>query len=91
MTRELAPDRLDWNALCVKVTCKPLADFPEGLPAADADTFIAALAARLKQIAVDKHVDDTIRIVIADTYDAGAKSTMCAISELLFSGTTTEP
>jgi hypothetical protein len=42
-------------------------------------------------IAVGRHVNDTIRLVIADTYDKGATSTMCAISELSFAGKTTEP
>ncbi len=56
VTREIAPDRLDWNALCVKVAGKPLDDFPNGLQAAEAEKFIAELAARLKQIAADKHI-----------------------------------
>jgi hypothetical protein len=42
-------------------------------------------------IQVGRHVNDTIMLVIADTYDDGATSTMCAISELSFAGTTTEP
>src|SRR5438270_9583639 len=48
LTRELAPDRLDLNALCIKATGKALKEFPDGLPAADAETFVAALAAHVK-------------------------------------------
>ncbi len=59
VTRELARDRLDWDALCVTVAGKPPADFPNGLPAADAEKFMAALVARIKQIAADKHVQLT--------------------------------
>jgi hypothetical protein len=57
ITRELAPDRLDWNGLCLASAGRPLADFPDGLPKAEADRFVAALAARLREIAVAKHVD----------------------------------
>jgi hypothetical protein len=56
-----------------------------------------ALTANLKNefgpqvIKLGKHVDDTIQLVIADTYDNGATSTMCGITELSFFGQTTEP
>ena len=59
VTRELAPDRLDWNALCVKAAGKPIEELPNGLPPADAEKFVEAVAARLKQIAADKHVEMT--------------------------------
>jgi hypothetical protein len=55
MTRELARDRLDWNALCLKAAGKPLSDFPNGLPKGEAEKFITALAERLKEIADTRH------------------------------------
>ena len=54
ITRELAPDRLDWNVLCLKTAGKPLADFPDGLPPAEASKFVAALVERLKETAATK-------------------------------------
>ena len=56
ITRELAPDRLSWNALCLKYTGKPLTDFAGGLPQPDAAKFIAGLAQRLNEIAESRHV-----------------------------------
>ena len=56
VTRELAPDHLDWDALCLSATGKHLKDYPEGLSKSDADGLIAALAARVKSIAADKNV-----------------------------------
>lgn len=59
VTRELAPDRLDWNDLCRKTAGKSIDEFPEGLSAADADEFVLALAARVKHIVANKHVEMT--------------------------------
>jgi hypothetical protein len=42
-------------------------------------------------ITVGKHINDTIQLVIADTYSDGATSTMCGITELSFLGHTTSP
>jgi len=60
VTRELARDRLDWNALCLKAAGKPLSDFPNGLPKAEAEKFITALAQRLKETAETKHTALTL-------------------------------
>jgi len=59
ITRELAPDHLDWNALCLKATGQALADYPNGLPAPLAEKFISALASQLKAIASNRHVELT--------------------------------
>ena len=47
ITRELAPDRLNWDELCARVTGKPISSFPAALPEKDAIRFMSQLAARL--------------------------------------------
>lgn len=59
LIRALAPDKLDWNALCLKAAGKQISDFPDGLPEPDAERFVAVLADRLKEIASAGHVELT--------------------------------
>ncbi len=56
VTRELARDRLVWNALCVQASGRSIADSQAGLTAAESERFIAGLAHTMKDIAAGKHL-----------------------------------